>query len=175
MVSTTYYTASSVDGFIADADNSLGWLLSRRVDATGPMGYDAFYASVGAMAMGAATYQWLLDNHEGPWPHDVPAWVFTHRAYAAPSADVRFTQLPVEEAHREMVAAAEGKNVWIVGGGGLAGQFAVAGLLDEVWVQFAPVSLGGGAPLLPVRVELELRELARNGDFACARYNVVRR
>jgi hypothetical protein len=36
------------------------------------------------------------------------------------------------------------------------------------------VTLGRGAPLLPRRLELRLDELARNGDFACARYAVVR-
>jgi hypothetical protein len=41
-------------------------------------------------------------------------------------------------------------------------------------VQFAPVTLGAGAPLLPRRLELELREVARNRDFVCARYDVVR-
>ncbi|HEV2711854.1 MAG TPA: dihydrofolate reductase family protein [Gaiellaceae bacterium] len=74
----------------------------------------------------------------------------------------------------EMVAAAGGKNLWIVGGGDLAGQFADAGLLDEVIVYIAPVTLGSGAPLLPRRVELRLEELGRNRDFACARYAVVR-
>jgi dihydrofolate reductase len=73
-----------------------------------------------------------------------------------------------------MVAAAGGGNVWIVGGGDLAGQFADAGLLDEVVVSIAPVTLGAGAPLLPRRLELRLEELGRNGDFAAARYAVVR-
>jgi dihydrofolate reductase len=73
-----------------------------------------------------------------------------------------------------MVAAAGGKNLWIVGGGDLAGQFADAGLLDEVIVYIAPVTLGSGAPLLSRRVELRLEELGRNRDFACARYAVVR-
>jgi dihydrofolate reductase len=63
--------------------------------------------------------------------------------------------------------------VWVVGGGDLAGQFAAEGLLDEVWVSMAPVTLGGGAPLLPRHVELELMEVARNRDFACLRYAVL--
>jgi dihydrofolate reductase len=52
-----------------------------------------------------------------------------------------------------MVEAAGGRNVWIVGGGDLAGQFADAGLLDEVIVSIAPVTLGGGcaAPAAPDR------------------------
>jgi dihydrofolate reductase len=73
-----------------------------------------------------------------------------------------------------MAAAAGDRNVWIVGGGDLAGQFAEAGLLDEVIVSIAPVTLGAGAPLLPRRIELRLDELGRNVDFACAKYSVVR-
>ena len=76
--------------------------------------------------------------------------------------------------HEQLVAAAGGRNVWIVGGGDLAGQFADAGLLDEVIALVAPVTLGAGAPLLPRRLELRLEELGRNGDFACARFTVVR-
>jgi dihydrofolate reductase len=73
-----------------------------------------------------------------------------------------------------MVAAAGERNVWVVGGGDLAGQFHDHGLLDEVWVQYAPVTLGAGAPLLPRRAELELVEVDRNRDFGCLRYRVVR-
>lgn len=47
------------------------------------------------------------------------------------------------------------------------------GLLDEVWVQYVPVTLGDGAPLLPRRLELRLAEVARNADFACVRYSVA--
>jgi len=41
-------------------------------------------------------------------------------------------------------------------------------------VSIAPVTLGGGAPLLPRRIELRLDELARNGDLSCAKFSVVR-
>jgi dihydrofolate reductase len=75
--------------------------------------------------------------------------------------------------HAELVAAAGGRNVWIVGGGDLAGQFADAGLLDEVIVYIAPTTLAGGAPLLPRRLQLRLDETARNGDFVTARFSVV--
>ena len=68
-----------------------------------------------------------------------------------PGADIRFTQAEVPDVHAEMVAAAGDRDVWIVGGGDLAGQFADRGLLDEVVVSIAPVTLGSGAPLLPRR------------------------
>ena len=73
-----------------------------------------------------------------------------------------------------MARAAGERNRWVVGGGDLAGQFADAGLLDEVLVSIAPVTLGAGAPLLPRRLELRLEETGRNGDFTCARFSVVR-
>jgi dihydrofolate reductase len=174
-MATIFYTASSADGFIADPDNSLSWLLSRDIDPEGPMHYTRFIAGVGALTMGATTYQWILDNDDDGWSYTQPCWVFTHRTFPPPDGDVRFTSAPVAGVHAEMVAAAGGdNNVWVVGGGDLAGQFHDAGLLDELWVQYAPVALGGGAPLLPRRVELRLAELARNREFACARYDVVR-
>jgi dihydrofolate reductase len=64
--------------------------------------------------------------------------------------------------------------VWLVGGGELVGQFHDAGLLDEVILSVAPVTLGAGAPLLPRRIDLELLEVARNRDFACTRHRVRR-
>lgn len=170
---TQYYTASSVDGFITDEHESLDWLLSRDIDADGPMGYPGFRSGVGAMCLGANTYQWILDNDEA-WDYTLPAWVFTHREFPE-QAGVRFTHAPVADVHAEMVEAAEGRNVWVVGGGDLVGQFADEGLLDEVWVQYAPVTLGAGAPLLPRRLELRLEEIAQNREFACARWSVVRR
>jgi dihydrofolate reductase len=171
---TQYYTASSVDGFIADPENSLDWLLTRDIDPEGPQHYSPFIAEVGALCMGATTYRWLLDHEPDGWPYRKPCWVFTHRSFPATDADITFTADPVPDVHAAMVAAAGERNVWVVGGGELAGQFADHGLLDELWVQFAPVTLGGGAPVLPRRVELELLEVDRNRDFGCLRYRVVR-
>jgi len=172
---TVYYTATSLDGFIATADHSLDWLLSREADHDGPFGYRAFEQRVGALAMGATTYEWVQAHDPGAWAYTVPAWVFTHRELTAPpGADVRFTQADVGGVHADMVAAAGGRDVWVVGGGDLAGQFADRGLLDEVVVSVAPVTLGGGAPLLPRRLELVRTEHAVNGEFVCVRYDVVR-
>lgn len=174
MTKTVYYTASSLDGFIADPDNSLAWLLSRDIDEHGPMSFGGFRATLGAAAMGATTYRWLLDNDPAGWENTLPTWVFTHREFAAHD-EITFTTDDVRTVHAAMVEAAAGKDVWLIGGGDLVGQFADAGLLDEVWVQYAPVTLGGGAPLLPRHVELRLEEHARNREFLCARYAVLPR
>jgi dihydrofolate reductase len=178
---TQYYTATTLDGFIADPDNSLEWLFTREREDDGPLNYGEFIAEVGAMAMGSTTYEWILDHEfagkdptEWKWPYEIPCWVFTHRQLPViPDARIEFTSADVAVVHEQMLVAAGDRNVWIVGGGDLAGQFADEGLLDEVIVSIAPVTLGDGAPLLPRRIELRLEELGRNGDFVSARFSVV--
>jgi len=170
MSRTQYYTATSLDGFIADEQHSLEWLFKQRQDRTGPLNYDAFIAGVGAIVLGSTTYEWVLE-HEGKWPYELPTWVFTHRELEA-APGVRLTSGDVADVHAELSAAASGRNVWLVGGGDLAGQFADAGLLDDVIVYIAAVTLGHGAPLLPRRLDLRLEETERNGDFITARYSL---
>ena len=152
---TQYFTATSLDGFIATPDDSLEWLFPLgNIEDTG---YPAFIAEVGALAMGASTYLWMLRhvvNPEGAppqaWPYAQPTWVFTSRTLpTVADADIRFVRGDVRPVHAAMATAAGGKNVWIVGGGELAGQFHDAGLLDELFVQVGSVTLGAGKPLLP--------------------------
>ena len=177
MPKTVYYTATTLDGYLADPDDSLDWLFVQDLDEDGPMNYGAFIADVGAIAMGATTYEWIrarIVAGEEQWAYAMPTVVFTHRDLPAiEGADLRFVSGDVAEVHAGLVAAAGGKDVWVAGGGDLAGQFADAGLLDEVAVSIAPVTLGAGRPLLPRRYALRLTELARNGAFACARYAVL--
>jgi dihydrofolate reductase len=182
MSKTQYYTATTLDGFIADEQNSLDWLFV--VDRGG--GWSEFFAGVGAMAMGATTYRWVVDhedllNDPDAWKRfygDVPCWVFTHGELPAiPGANLSFVQGDVAPVHAEMTRAANGKNVWLIGGGDLVGQFADQGLLDEILVGIAPVTLGAGAPLLPRRLgasQLELVDVGRTGQFARLRYRVRR-
>ena len=183
MALTQYCTATTLDGYLADADNSLDWLFTVEREDEG-RGFAGFLAGVGAMAMGATTYQWVLDHEqllENPqrWQEfyaDRPSWVFAHRDLAPiPGADLRFVTGDVAAVHADMVAAAGGRNVWLVGGGDLVGQFHDAGLLDQVLVSVAPVTLGSGAPLLPRRIEgLRLSGVARNGQMVDLTYDVQR-
>lgn len=182
MGKTQYYTATSLDGFIADPDDSLEWLFNRQRDDDGALSYARFISDVGAIAMGATTYEWILDHEfrdtprdDWRWPYAVPCWVFTHRDLPLPPrSSIQLTSDDVRDVHRRMVEVAGDRNRWLVGGGDLVGQFADAGLVDEVLVSIAPCTLGAGAPLLPRRLELRLVDVARNGDFACATYAVER-
>ncbi|MGV9803530.1 dihydrofolate reductase family protein [Mycobacterium sp. NPDC003449] len=168
---TVYYTASSLDGYIVDEADSLDWLTSRAIDAGGPFGYDAFIDDVGALAMGASTYEWIVQNHPDDWMYEQPAWVLTHRPQLAVDRyPVTVFAGDVTELHPTLVAAAADKDVWVVGGGDVAAQFVAADLIDELIVSYAPCTLGAGSLVLPVRSEWALAESAVNGDFVCARW-----
>lgn len=155
---TQYYTATSLDGFIATEDDSLEWLFPLG-DIT-DTGYPDFIAQVGALVMGSITYEWILRHADrvteetgSAWPYTQPTWIFTHRELPkAGCADIRFVHGSVKDVHAEMIEAAGGKNIWVVGGGDLAGQFHDAGLLDEAIIHLASVTLGKGKPLFPRRV-----------------------
>lgn len=179
---TQYYTATTLDGFIATIDDSLEWLFP--LGDIGATSYPQFIKDVGALAMGSHTYEWMLRHaikpgtgEAEPWPYGQPAWVFSSRGLPAiPNADIRFVKGDVRPVHGEMTRAASGKNLWIVGGGDLVGQFHDAGLLDELIVQVASVTLGAGKPLLPrsiTRPPLRLTSVQMFGPgFAELRYEV---
>lgn len=185
MPGKTYYnTAATLDGFVADDHHSLDWLfqLGDPEEDT----FSEFIKTVGALAMGSSTYEWVLKNHikpdsdqPQPWPYQQPTWVFSSRSLPRiEDASLHFVSGDVRPVHAAMVAAAGEQNVWIVGGGDLAGQFYDAGLLDEIIVTVASVTLGRGAPLLPRAITdrtLRLRSAKALGDaFAELRYAVVR-
>ena len=176
MPKLTYYTATTLDGFIADPDDSLDWLFRQDQDEQGALNYEDFIKDIGAIVMGSTTYQWILDRHPDEWFYAMPAWVMTSRDLKPPAvdgADVRFASGDVRAVYDDMVAAAGGKDLWVVGGGDLVGQFGDAGLLDEVVAYIAPVTLGAGRPILPRRYDLQLLEATRNKAFVAARYRFV--
>lgn len=182
---TQYFTATSLDGFIATEDDSLDWLFP--LGDINETGYPTFIAEVGALAMGSATYEWMLRHADtvaaqagNPWPYTQPTWVFSRRSLPAiPGARLFFVQGDVRPVHAAMRAAAGSRNIWIVGGGDLAGQFHDAGLLNEIIVQVASVTLGIGKPLFPRRLispPLKLVSVAQVGSgFAELRYEVPER
>ncbi len=181
---TQYYAAASLDGYIAAPNHSLDWLM--QFGSPEELGIGDFMADVGSLAMGSATYEWLLRHHvqpaEGPgqpWPYEQPAFVFTRRKLPeVAGADIRFVQGDVRPIHEQLLEAARGMNVWLVGGGELVGQFYDQGLLDELIIQVASVTLGAGSPLLPRMIAtppLKLTAVRQFGDsFVELRYDVPR-
>lgn len=154
---TQYYVAASLDGYIAEKDDDLAWLTryddSDAVTSDEPGSYERFYADVGALVMGARTYDVMVGGLVETWPYtDRPTFVYAHRERPImDGADVRFVEGEVGERHDEMLAAAGDRHLWVVGGGALASQYLEAGLLDDVLLTVVPVWLGDGIPLFTGR------------------------
>lgn len=177
-----YDTAASMNGWIADEDNSLDWLF--EVAGADDVPEELSPPAAAVMVMGAHTYEWVLGaeellEHPEKWQHfhgEVPTFVFTSRQLPIPAgADIRLVQGSVESALPRLRAAAREADIWIAGGGDLAGQFADCGALDEIRLSIAPVSLTGGAPLLPRRLgahRLQLVAASQVGQFVRVTYEV---
>ncbi|WPU64344.1 dihydrofolate reductase family protein [Peredibacter starrii] len=149
---TIYFAATSLDGYIADKNNSLEWLFQFGEPEGNVI--ENFVNSVGVLAMGSTTYMWLYDHlskSKESWPYKVPSFVFTSKENLPliDNADIRIVRGDVVPVHQKMSEIANGKTIWIMGGGELAGKFYDANLLDEMQLHVASTTIGGGAPLFP--------------------------
>jgi dihydrofolate reductase len=187
MTRFVYATAATLDGFLADADNALDWLFAVDGGEDSLAGMASFIAGVGVMVEGSTTYRWVLEHERlldepATWQElygAKPTYVFSSRPDLplVPGADIRVVAGAVADHLPAIRAAAADRDVWLVGGGDLVGQFFDAGALDEIRVSVAAVTLGAGAPLLPRRIEsdaLRLTGVAQTGQFAELRYQVRR-
>lgn len=142
------FIAASLDGCIADRNQSLDWLTPRYdgVDL-GEHGYDHFIKRIGVIVMGRGTYDWLRRN-AGAWPYvDRRVIVVTSRSLDTPPAGLE-TRSDVEGLIAEL-RALDGGDVWMAGGGQLQMTFIERGALDELEIYLVPELIGGGAPLFP--------------------------
>lgn len=183
-MATIYYTATTLDGFLATTDHSLSWLFEVPGSDEAESSIPDFLAGVGALAMGSTTYEWVVEHESlvdhpdkwSDWYGDRPTWVFTHRDLpVVKGANIRFTHEPVAAVHEEMLQAAGERDIWLMGGGDLVGQFADVGLLDRIVATLAPVTLGAGAPLLPRDIRsdrLTLESVVQRGQFVELTYAV---
>ncbi len=176
-------TATSIDGYIADEQNSLAWLFA--VPGSDEAERDIATPQSTVDVMGSTTYRWMLDEmdlvaHPEKWMEffgTKTVFVFTSRddLPVPEGADVRFLKGAVADNLPAIREAEDDGDVWVIGGGDLAGQFLDAGALDELAVSIAPVTLGAGAPLFPRRLEsdrLHLVEARAFGQFVRAVYEV---
>lgn len=147
MTEVTYYVAATLDGFIAGPGGELDWLHPFEQAGT-DYGLAEFMAGVDGLAMGRSTY--AVARSFGDWPYgERPAWVLSHQQ--APSEGTLPPSVRWGAAQpQQLVAqwAEQGlRQVWLVGGGQLAGQFLRAGLVDHLMLATIPVTLGAGLPL----------------------------
>ena len=141
------YIAASLDGYIADASESLDWLTGPSDFELGEHHYDLFIKRIRTIVMGRMTYDWLIRSGT-PWPYtEQRTIVVTSRPLIDPPAAIE-TRVDIDALVAELRALTDG-DVWMAGGGRLQMAFLERGALDELEVYVASALLGGGYPLFP--------------------------
>lgn len=136
------FIATSIDGYIADRDGSIGWL-EESADPREDYGYFPFLASVDALAMGRGTYDHIADLD--PLPFDAkPVYVFTSRP-PEPRPGVTFWQAGPREAIAHWQS--QGYERIYLDGGRVISDFLAEGLVDDIQLMSVPILLGEGRPL----------------------------
>jgi len=137
------FLGCSLDGYIAGPNGELDWLTTFE-----NTGYDEFFASVQALAMGRRTYEVMCglapDTYKG-----MPIHVLS--STLAPGAAADMGRSPVE-IHRDIPSLRSrlevaGVSRAYVDGGQTVQAFLAAGLLADLTVTRVPVVIGGGIPL----------------------------
>ncbi|WP_222912752.1 dihydrofolate reductase family protein [Natrinema sp. SYSU A 869] len=143
----TLYIATSVDGYVADAEGSVDWLEEFQAESDGDEdveGFSEFFETVDCLVMGATTYEQVLGF--GEWPYgDKPTYVFTHRSLSPATEAVRFVNGEIADLVPEL--RQQYNHVWVVGGAHLAQSFFQECEIDVIQLSFIPILLGGGIQL----------------------------
>jgi dihydrofolate reductase len=158
----------SVDGFITGRGDGPGCGLGVGGERLhywvfgGPWGYDSpgrgepvgqdkawleeTMAANGAVIAGRGTYE-AAGHWGGKNPWGIPFFIVTHRPADQPPDGHFIFAGSLAEALDQAQASAGGKQVHVMGGADLIRQALEAGLIDELTIIIAPVTLGAGKRL----------------------------
>ena len=143
----TLYIAASVDGYIATEDGGVEWLeefQGETEDEDDVEGYEAFFADVDCLVMGAKTYEQVLSF--GEWPYeDRPTYVLAHEERPRAAETIEFVDDDVATLAARLREQYD--HVWLVGGARVARAFLRADGIDELRLSVVPLLLGSGIPL----------------------------
>ena len=145
--------ATSADGFIARKDGGIDWL--ERPRPKGNYGLNEFFNSIDTILWGRKTYELVLKfEKEGKGGPDmfkgVRNYAFSRRPPKKVAGGFEFVKEPIPDFVKRL-RSERGKNIWMMGGGGLIGSFLDAGAIDEFIISVIPVFIGEGIPLIAPR------------------------
>jgi len=155
------YIATSIDGYIADRNDKIDWLLNIPEPEGTDYGYNDFIENIDALVMGRRSFETVC-SFDVAWPYNRHVFVLSTTMQSIPDkAKGKATLIRgslsevLEKLHKEGF-----KNLYI-DGGIVIQSFLEADLIDEMIITIIPILLGGGVPLfgaLPAHMEFELVE-----------------
>lgn len=157
------YIATSADGFIARKDGAVDWL--DRPEPKGNYEMGQFWKSIDTILFGRKTYDMAVRFvKEGKATPDMFAGVKHYAFSRKPPRKVLYGFEFVKEPIRtfvERLRAEKGKDIWMMGGGGIIKSFLDAGAIDEFIIHVIPTFIGEGIPLIaPGKRTVPLRLLS---------------
>jgi len=150
---------TSLDGYIARGDGSVDFLFMPRDYSMAP-----FFKRVDVAIMGRKTYEVAKAMGGGDFSKMEP-YVMSRSLPAGKREGLTFTsEEPLNLVAR--LRKADGKDIWMMGGGELARAFLQADLIDEIHLGILPVLLGEGIPLFPSGFPQREFALAENKAYS---------
>lgn len=165
------YLAVSVDGLIADKDESVQFL--EEVKGEGDNGYSDFYNSVDVVVMGGRTFRWLIDNGVEENPYQGKKVVVISSIVTDIDWDIEFYSGDLDELFNRFN---NNEKIWIVGGGKLISTLINLKIITSLKLTIAPALLTHGVELfnsIDEKVKLHLRDVTQYNQFVELDYEII--
>ena len=159
------YIATSADGYIARPDGNVDWLNRSRPKGNYEMG--AFMKSIDTILWGRKTYETTLGFGQSSsmgYGAKIKNYIFTSDPKRFDDSELEFVNEPVKEFTTHL-RAQPGKDIWMMGGGGIIASFLDEGELDEFIIHVIPTFIGEGIPLIAPRHRLVPLKLLSVRDY----------
>ena len=164
-----YQVACSLDGYIAGPKGEYDWIVNDP-----DIDFDAHMKQFDTLLMGRHTYEMLPSGQS----QEQRVIVVSRTLRQADHPNVTIINDNVRQ-HLAELRAAEGKDIWLFGGGELFRSLLALDEVDTVEPAVIPIVLGGGIPFLPVpavrkRLTLSSHHVYPRSGIVMLNYDVVR-
>ncbi len=167
------YISQSLDGFIADDNRSVDWILGNDEEYVSDYGYENFIKDIDTVILGATTYK-QIKNELSPdkWVYEnLQSYVLT-REKIEDTPNIKYMSIEIKNLINKLQQE-NGKNIWICGGANLANQCVKENLIDEYQITTVPVILGNGIRLFEENnknIKLELKDIKEENGLIMGIY-----
>ncbi|MDE6474380.1 MAG: dihydrofolate reductase family protein [Clostridia bacterium] len=151
------YISQSLDGFIADNEGSVNWIVGNNEDYVSDYGYENFISDIDTVILGYNTYyQIKTELSPDKWVYDdLTSYVLTNKNIKD-SANIKYRNIDITELINRLKQE-PGKNIWICGGANLVNQCVKENLIDEYQITTVPIILGSGIRLFENNSKIKLK------------------
>ncbi len=144
------FIAISADGYIARPDGDVSWL--DRPRPKGNYGYGTFFKTIDTILWGRKTYTKGIEMGMKGGESGVKAknYLFSRQPQNSLLQGFEQVKEPIKP-FAQRLRAQPGKDIWMMGGGGIIASFLDEGEIDEFSIHAIPILIGEGIPLIQPR------------------------